>query len=278
MTAPAPIRSAPAAASRAAPVATAGPETTKAWPRAYLWSAGCGRRSCACQSAGTLWNVVGRIVFSTDPECRSAATSVAPQCRRPGRSRWPGFSRKKVTVRVARTADALGLRRSARRSRSADRPRGPARRTAFTPRSTRAASPRDGRAKPRAEQRVDDEIGREVGVGPTVPRPVRHRLPPRSAASPFSAPRSPRSATRTLRPAARRRSPRDEAVAAVVARPGEDKDISVRRPCPAPLRRPPRRRCCMRSKPRCRRRRQPVGLGHLGRGRGAQMCAFRPIN
>ena len=65
VTSPAPARSAPRADSRAAPVAASSPETTTAWPRAYLWPSIRGTGNDARQSAGIFSKVWGWISSST---------------------------------------------------------------------------------------------------------------------------------------------------------------------------------------------------------------------
>ena len=54
VTRPAPARSAPRADIRAAPVAAISPETTMAWPRAYLWPSTCGTGNASCQDCGSV--------------------------------------------------------------------------------------------------------------------------------------------------------------------------------------------------------------------------------
>src|SRR4029077_12285533 len=66
VTSPAPARNAPRAASRAAPVDQAGPDTTTAWRRSYLWPSYFGTGKKRRHSAGTFANVLGAILSSTD--------------------------------------------------------------------------------------------------------------------------------------------------------------------------------------------------------------------
>ncbi len=104
VTSPAPARSAPRAPSLAAPVLHTGPDTTTAWPRAYLWLSGLGHGKCASQRAGSLTKARGRITSSTLASMPISATLTSPQSPRPGSSKCPGLSRKKVTVARARIA------------------------------------------------------------------------------------------------------------------------------------------------------------------------------
>ncbi len=183
VTSPAPIRSAPRAASLAAPVVGISPDTTTAWPRSYLWppAAACG--NAAIQSGGSLANVCGLISLSTAEEMPISATFTGPQCSRPGSSRCPGFLRKKVTVSVALTAapitaplsPLMPLGRSTattgtpdcidrfdERPRASLRPAGRGRR-----RTGHRRSPREIRALPDRRAR---------SASPTAPPPAPHRL------------------------------------------------------------------------------------------------------
>src|SRR5215475_312827 len=54
VTSPAPARSAPRAARRAAPVVHGPPETTTAWPRVYLWPVSFGLGNEPPQTCGLL--------------------------------------------------------------------------------------------------------------------------------------------------------------------------------------------------------------------------------
>ncbi|GAV36595.1 hypothetical protein ROTAS13_04283 [Roseomonas sp. TAS13] len=98
---PAPARRAAAAASRAAPGMVA-PAATTTWPRSCLCIAadGCGRR----HSQGPLRKARGPTSAMTESGRPISASSTSPQNSRPGSSRWPGFSRAKVTVATARAA------------------------------------------------------------------------------------------------------------------------------------------------------------------------------
>ena len=104
VTRPAPARSAPRADSRAAPVAATSPETTIAWPRAYLWPSIRGTGNDLRQNCGVFSKACGRISSSTRALMPISATRTRPQCIRPGSSRCAGLRRKNVTVSVARTA------------------------------------------------------------------------------------------------------------------------------------------------------------------------------
>ena len=101
VTRPAPARSAPRAASRAAPVDDGPPEMTTAWPREYLWPSVLACGNAFRQSAGTFANVAGLILSRTRSGIPISATSTTPQCRRPGRRKCPGLRRKNVTVSFA---------------------------------------------------------------------------------------------------------------------------------------------------------------------------------
>ena len=104
VTSPAPARSAAAAASRAAPVNDAPPQTTRACPREYLCPSILGKGSASSQKPGALTKISGAMSASTPARMPILAQVSAPQCRRPGSSRCPLLSRKKVTVASASTA------------------------------------------------------------------------------------------------------------------------------------------------------------------------------
>ena len=149
-----------------------------------------------------------------------SASTTSPMCSRPGRSRWPGFSRQKVTVQHARGAAP----------RMAPVP-------PWTPDGTSTAT--TGRLP--LEQMLDDGQGAPVSG--------RSRPAPKSASTTSSAPSKPSTATgstgpsqleaaqaasplsrsgptsaasRTGQPAAAQPPGDDEPVAAIVARPAED--------------------------------------------------------
>ena len=107
VTRPAPARSAPRAASRAAPVDHEGPEATTACPRSYLCPLNCGRGKCASQSCGVFSKAWGRMSANTLSAIPISATEMGPQKSRPGRSTWPGFLRKNVMVCEALTASPM---------------------------------------------------------------------------------------------------------------------------------------------------------------------------
>ena len=104
VTSPAPARSAPRAASRAAPVVNSPPDATTQCPRVYLCPSGCGTGKPWRQSAGELIQVCGVILSRTTPAIPICATWIVPQCSRPGSSACPSLRRKNVTVVDARTA------------------------------------------------------------------------------------------------------------------------------------------------------------------------------
>ena len=104
LTMPAPARKAARAESRAAPVWWPEPERTRTAPRAYLWLAAFGRGSASPQTAGALTKVFGAMGPSAASGMPMSASRIAPARARPGSRRWPGFSRKKVTLALASTA------------------------------------------------------------------------------------------------------------------------------------------------------------------------------
>ena len=104
LTMPAPARKAARAASRAAPVWWPEPDRTRTAPRAYLWLAAFGRGSASPQTAGALTKVFGAMEASAASGMPMSASRIAPASVRPGSRRWPGFSRKKVTLALASTA------------------------------------------------------------------------------------------------------------------------------------------------------------------------------
>ena len=199
------------------------------WPRAYLWSSGRGHRRWLRQSAGTLWNVAGRIVSSTESGMPICATSVAPQWSRPGRSRWPGFRRKKVTVRVARTAtpcDRSGP--PVDPAREVDGEHRDARWRSAPPRS-RAASPESGRSSPAPNSASMTRSAERSCLRPEPSRPDRHSSRPRARRRPSARSRSPKKRDADISPLGAEQRRGDKPVAAVVARPGKDQDLPLLR-------------------------------------------------
>ena len=197
VTRPAPARSAPRAASRAAPVCDWSPDTTTAWPRGYLWPPGCGTGKCSGPERRRIGEDAAAGCSPAPPSgMPMSATSTGPQCSRPGSSRWPGFRRKNVTVSLAlhrrahhRAAVAVD---AARQIDGDDRHAG--RRS--SPRSSPAPA-LDRPVEAGAEQRVDDQAGARQGRGRgRLDRALPARAPPR-AASPLSRSRSPSSSSRT---------------------------------------------------------------------------------
>ena len=96
------------AARRAAPVVATGPPTTSAWPKRYLWLVGGARGQEMRHSAGAL-RAQAFIVGGDDQSSgmpMSASTQLDRSAAGPGRSRWPGLRRQKVTVSAARRGSA----------------------------------------------------------------------------------------------------------------------------------------------------------------------------
>ena len=203
VTRPAPIRRAPRAASRAAPVRWAGPDSTTAWPRVYLWLSALKRGKAAPHRSGPLSWACAPIPVTTASGMPISATVTGPHRRRPGSSRWPGFGRAKVTVSVAVTTGPRGA------PVSPSRPEGTSTASTGTPealmRPTRAAAaPSSGRERP-APNRASTTSAKPAGSAPAASATGPVHSAAAAAASPRSAARSPRSATSTAIPAAARR-------------------------------------------------------------------------
>ncbi len=203
VTRPAPIRRAPRAASRAAPVRCAGPDSTTAWPRVYLWLSSVRRGKAAPQRSGPLAWASAPISARTAAGMPISATVTGPHRRRPGSSRWPGFLRTNVTVAVAFTTGPRGA------PVSPSRPDGTSTASTGTPepltRATRAAAaPSSGRERP-APNRASITSENPAGSAPAASETGPVHSAAAAAASPRSAARSPRSATSTAIPASARR-------------------------------------------------------------------------
>ena len=84
VTRPAPARSAAPAARRAAPVRVMRPETTRAWPRRYLWSSGRGGRKRRARGPACSRRRAGRCPRGRCRGCRCRRASARPQRARPG--------------------------------------------------------------------------------------------------------------------------------------------------------------------------------------------------
>ena len=152
-----------------------------------------------------------------------SATSSAPQCSRPGSSRWPGLRRKKVTVCVAlhrRTHDRAA--RAVDAARQVDRDHRRARRDS-SPRSSRAAAPSPSRSRPAPNSASTIRASGSIAPGAAASIGPVHR----AAASPAS-PLSLLAVADEQHPhrvAALGQNARgDEAVAAIVAGAGHDGD------------------------------------------------------
>ena len=230
MTAPAPIRSAPRRREpRGARRAQPGRRRRRRG-RGHI----CGRPAAAAgaalaQSAGTLWNVDGRIVASTESGMPICATSVSPQCE-PARQQQMARLQAEERDRPRRAdgdARTSPVRPSMPLGRSTASTGAP---PAFTASTSARRLAFERARKPGAEQRVDDETGGKIGRRAESSRPARHSRRPPARRRPSALARSPSSATRTSRPCRAKQRGGDEAVAAIVARPGDDQD---RRPPPA---------------------------------------------
>ena len=264
---PAPTRSAARAASRAAPVRWAGPETTSAAPRVYLWAKASSRGAASRQIAGALTKALGAIAASArlaeadvgeDETAAQRASRQQQVARLEAEERDAGARLDRRAAHPSgRAVDAGGRvdaeHRPARAREGVDRLDAAERRAVDVARQAGAV------------QRVDDEVGvveRESFAGANRPAPARRRQS-RIAAHPRAI-----AEQRELDPIAPGfEQPRgDEAVAAVAARPAQNGD-------PAAARRHARRlggdRRAGALHQRDARRScgdgQPVGLGHLGR-------------
>ena len=196
-----------------------------------------------------------------------SATSTGPQCSRPGSSRWPGFRRKNVTVSAGvdrRAHHRAAVAVDAARQIDGDRP---ARRRALIASIIARAGPSTGRSRPapNSASTMRPAPASAAGVAAsTGPGQRRGRLR-RIALEPVAIAQQ----QQPDRIAALGQDARaDKAVAAVVARAGDDADH--RRAARAP----PRHRVGDRAagvlhQPdagRARRDRQAVGLGHFRGG------------
>ena len=193
------MRKAPRAASLAAPVPSAGPETTVAWPRSYLWPSGRTSSKARDQSCGAFMDVIGRTVSRTPSGMPISATTTGPHNCRPGMSRCPGLRRKKVTVRVACTA------RPFTSPVSPSRPEGTSTAStglaaALTAAIIRAAAPSTGRDRPapKIASMIRSAPAMTSGANGSISRAQREAM---AAASPRSVSLSPRRQSRTATPA-----------------------------------------------------------------------------
>ena len=152
-----------AAASRAAPVPVSGPETTRRGRGRTCGRRGVGTGSAAATAAGCRGTAVGRIARNGNRDVDADVGDASPRrrCIRPGRSRWPGFRRKKVTVSTARPRRADDLSGAAvdaaRQVDREDRQAG-----AVDAAIEVGRSALDRPVEPGAEQRVDDEVGADA--------------------------------------------------------------------------------------------------------------------
>ena len=202
------MRRAPRAASRAAPVRAAPPESTSVCPRSYLWAAKLRLRK------GTLPEV-GPVGEGLAAEGRRAIVSAQMPISASVERAATGAPGQEEMARLAGREGhgPLGTHGDAPRPRPYRRrfPRGGRRRKHG---ATRCVDPFDDGSRlavdiprePRSEERVDDEI-RRGRIRP--PRRVdrrRSKSTPRRAASPVRpAPGAPRSATATYTPRSARR-------------------------------------------------------------------------
>ena len=212
------------------------------------------RDSCARHSAGRLAKVRGPISSSTRAGMPMSASRTSPHSARPGSSRWPGFRRKKVTVRVAcTTGPAAGARRAVEAARHVDGHHRLARGIDGRHHVGRHALQRPRQAG--AEQGIDDEVGagerRPASSGSIAPAPAPRHLgrialerlaaaeqPERARDSPARAAAAPprsrrRRCCRARRPprSRRPRPPASSAAASATARPAFSISASPGTPC-----------------------------------------------
>ena len=222
VTSPAPARSAPRAASRAAPVCDTSPDTTTAWPRWYLWPPGCGTGKRSAHSAGALAKTTRADVFKHG--CRNADVGDLdrPAMQPPRQQQMAGLSAeerhgfggadRRAHHRAAGAVDAAGqIDGDHRRARGVDR----------LDHGTGRAFDRPVEA--RAEQRIDDQARASERIGP---RRLDRALPAccrlrRVALEPVALAKQ-QQADRIA--AFGKDAGADEAVAAVVAGAGHDAD------------------------------------------------------
>ena len=236
--------------------------------RIFVRCVGRGAAARRRQRTGELTKAFGAMRASTLAGMPMSARRIVPQSDRPGSSRWPGFSRKKVTVEVASTAAPRTL------PVAPSRPEGTSTATTRPPprpkpliRSTIArASPVDVARQPRAEDGVDDAVGAgkiDVRRGQNLARETGGRE--RGVAAERLAP--PEEAELDGIAPLRQETRGDETVAAVVAGAAQHDDPAAR---PREARRLVGDRApggLHQRDPRgSARDRHAVGLAHLGRG------------
>ena len=156
-----------------------------------------------------------------------SATVTRPQCRRPGRRRWPGFLRKKVTLSVAltaapMTAPLVPLMPLGRSTATIGAP------AAFIASIMARATPSTGRSKPAPNSASTTSPAGAMRSGEAGSM-ARFQRCAAIAASPLSLAASPTSMHAHRVATIRQQPRRDEAVAAIVAGTGHDHDPRAER-------------------------------------------------
>ena len=170
--------------------------------------------SAATRGAGRWRRPSARFRSSTAAGMPMSASTTSPQSSRPGSSRWPGFLRKKVTVRSALDRRAAHRRRWRRRCRE-----GTSIATTGTSLWLACVDQRRPSRRSTSRSRPAPSSASTIRPAPAEYRrsPSRPSAPALTAASPLSLARSPTSAR--ARPSRLAQLPRHhEPVAAIVAR------------------------------------------------------------
>ena len=184
VTSPTPERSAPVAASTAAPVFPIDPATIKRCPKAPLCAPRARRGNAAAASASSSRNSVGWAVSMLAGGMPMSATTSSPISSQAGGSTWPRFAAANVTVSAARAVFQLENARVGRDARrQVDRHDRPAVRVPLAERVDReGGEPRGCLAQPGPEHRVDRHVGLRhapfdraprLGVGDLADAPAR---------------------------------------------------------------------------------------------------------
>ena len=262
---------------RAAPVSRPGPR-----PRRHGRGCTCVRRAAARDRlparARAGWRTcAGRSIPARHRGCRCRRAARSPHSARPGSSRWPGLSRKNVTVRVACTTGPPAV------------PVVPSRPLGTSTATTGLPDGIDGRhhvgrhaleraRQAGAEQGIDDEVGAGDRQRQRAARSCRPSARAISAASPLRSPRTAEQAQPHLDSRARAAAapPRNRRRRCCPARrrprwPHRAARQARRRPRPRPDRRSPSARAP------ARRPRWPavIGAAHLG-GREQLVARAKP--
>ena len=188
-----------------------------------------GLRQSPRQRSGCVGEKVSALGRQNLPAMPMSATSTSPQCARPGMRRWPGFRAAKVTVRIGLDGDAPHRSRVAvDAGGQVDGENRQARSVHPLDRRARAA-PSRSRARPAAEERIDDQVG--VGEGCLVRSRDRSGPVPRGFAPhrPSGAPASQKSRDDVDGPARPGVARRDETVAAILTGSGDESRSACRR-------------------------------------------------